>query len=447
MSGAIFEALGRARRPRAPAQRGGRRTGRRRVVALSYGFWQSQWGRDPAIVGRAITLGGVPYTVVGVLVPGVPASGHPGRRLRAHRGGLSAGGAIPRRSHAPRRSAARARNLPAAARADLDAAMKHLAAAHPDEDKYLRPDFVPLLDGIVGDSRRPALDPRGRRRHGPADRLREPGEPASRPGLGTPRRAGRPHGAWRDPGTSRAADPDREPRALALAGGACGILLAAWGTQLLLAAMPDAPPAARACRHRRRHRPLRRGGLASDGNRVRDPSGLEGLGRGFAPGLAGPRGQGGISTGRLRDAFVVAEIALAMVLLVAAGLLLHGSGVCTPSDRVSRRTAWSPRGSICPSRATRRSRRRRGSASRSSRELERRSGRRGRDDQRGPADRTCAAPQLRDRGPASDRRRRRARALFAQHHGRLLRRDGDPAEGGARLSPGGSARGRRWSAS
>jgi putative ABC transport system permease protein len=44
---------------------------------------------------------------------------------------------------------------------------------------------------------------------------------------------------------------------------------------------------------------------------------------GFAPALAGPRGQGGLASGRLRDAFVVAEIAVAMVLLVAAGLLLH----------------------------------------------------------------------------------------------------------------------------
>ena len=31
--------------------------------------------------------------------------------------------------------------------------MKRLADGHPDEDMHLRPDFVPLLDGIVGESR------------------------------------------------------------------------------------------------------------------------------------------------------------------------------------------------------------------------------------------------------------------------------------------------------
>jgi putative ABC transport system permease protein len=111
---------------------------------------------------------------------------------------------------------------------------------------------------------------------------------------------------------------------LAFAGGACGILLAAWGTQLLLAAMPNALP--------------RLENVGIDGRMVlftAAASLLTGIAfgilpawkassSGFAPALAGPRGQGGVSSGRLRDAFVVAEIAVAMVLLVAAGLLLHG---------------------------------------------------------------------------------------------------------------------------
>jgi hypothetical protein len=43
------------------------RKGGRAVVLLSHPFWQRQFGGDRAIVGKAITLSGVPTTVVGVL--------------------------------------------------------------------------------------------------------------------------------------------------------------------------------------------------------------------------------------------------------------------------------------------------------------------------------------------------------------------------------------------
>ena len=37
------------------------------VVVLSHGFWQRQFGADPSIVGRTIPLSGVTYTVIGVM--------------------------------------------------------------------------------------------------------------------------------------------------------------------------------------------------------------------------------------------------------------------------------------------------------------------------------------------------------------------------------------------
>ena len=39
------------------------------TVVLTYGFWQREFAGDPNIVGRAITLGGNPHTVVGILSP------------------------------------------------------------------------------------------------------------------------------------------------------------------------------------------------------------------------------------------------------------------------------------------------------------------------------------------------------------------------------------------
>ena len=41
-----------------------------RVTMLSYGYWTGQFGRNPAILGKTITLGGQPYTIVGVTPPG-----------------------------------------------------------------------------------------------------------------------------------------------------------------------------------------------------------------------------------------------------------------------------------------------------------------------------------------------------------------------------------------
>jgi predicted permease len=46
--------------------------GRNHVALISEQFWQSHYGRDPAILGRTITINGAPYTIIGVLARGLP---------------------------------------------------------------------------------------------------------------------------------------------------------------------------------------------------------------------------------------------------------------------------------------------------------------------------------------------------------------------------------------
>jgi putative ABC transport system permease protein len=47
------------------------------VAILSYGFWQTQMGGDREIIGRTIALDGEPFTVIGVMQPGLESSVDP----------------------------------------------------------------------------------------------------------------------------------------------------------------------------------------------------------------------------------------------------------------------------------------------------------------------------------------------------------------------------------
>ena len=241
VAGEMFEALGARAALGRPLTKSDDVPGGERVVALSYGFWQSQFAGDRGILGTAITLGGVPYTVAGVLTPEF--------RLPD----IAAGVYTPIEVAYPMAAQARGAHMlravvrlapgvsPAAARGDLDAAMKRLAVEHPDEDKYLRPDFVPLLDGIVGESKRPLWILAGAvglvlliacanlANLLLARASSRSAELAVRTALGASR--GRLMGQILT-----------ESLLLAVIGGACGVLLASWGTQLLLAAMPDVLP-------------------------------------------------------------------------------------------------------------------------------------------------------------------------------------------------------------
>jgi len=47
------------------------------VVVLSHGFWQRQFGGDPRAIGRSVRFGRRPYTIVGVMPPGFTYPGRP----------------------------------------------------------------------------------------------------------------------------------------------------------------------------------------------------------------------------------------------------------------------------------------------------------------------------------------------------------------------------------
>jgi putative ABC transport system permease protein len=124
---------------------------------------------------------------------------------------------------------------------------------------------------------------------------------------------------------------------LALAGGGVGLVLALWGVDLLVAAIPAAQLA---------QMPYLRG-LSLDADVLLFAFGLSlltGVLFGLTPALAstradlqeslkeGGRSSGSRATGRLRDLLVVSEVALALVLLVGAGLLLKSLAVMLKVD-------------------------------------------------------------------------------------------------------------------
>ncbi|HEY6555162.1 MAG TPA: ABC transporter permease, partial [Vicinamibacteria bacterium] len=70
VSGNLFSVLGRGPALGRVFEAGDDRAGRDRIVVLSHALWQGRFGGDPATVGRTITVEGVERQVVGVMPPG-----------------------------------------------------------------------------------------------------------------------------------------------------------------------------------------------------------------------------------------------------------------------------------------------------------------------------------------------------------------------------------------
>ena len=306
--------------------------GRDNSVIFSYGFWQSHYGGDRNILGRKIAMNGEPATVVGILRPDFHFPGWKADlyvplaldRAEARKGG--------------RWLSTIARLKPgvslAQAQQDMAAVARQLAAERPEMDKGWSAAVVPLLEDVTDNIRLPLLVLLAAvglvlliacanvanlllmRANG---RLREF---ALRAALGA--------------GQRRILQQLlSESLLLALAGLAGGLAIGYWGLQGLLALLPESVTLPRM------------ESIHLDSGVFLFALGISlatAILFGLAPAIQVSRPQlqsalqqgsqrTGVGGSRIfRRAFVVAEIALALVLLVGAGLLMRSFARLTSVD-------------------------------------------------------------------------------------------------------------------
>jgi predicted permease len=296
------------------------------VVVISAGLWQRKFGSAPDIVGKRITMNGDGYTVIGV----VPVS----FQLESTNFGIK-DVFVPigenkdplfhdRDVHEGMRALGRLKPgvTLAAAQAEMDQIANNLALAYPDADKGAGISLVPLKKDIVGDVQPflwvllgavgfvlliACVNVANLQLARATARSREF---AIRAALGASQ--------------SRVIRQLlTESVVLGLAGGTLGLLLAAWGTQAALKVLPETLPRAQ--------------DVGVDGRVLiftLVASVVAGVLFGLAPALKIARpnlqetlkesGRGASGTRhRAQGVFVVVEMAMALVLLIGAGLMIR----------------------------------------------------------------------------------------------------------------------------
>ena len=300
--------------------------GRAPSALISAAFWQRKFSSSPDVLGKAITLDGKDYAIVGVIpasfnlaMPGfrpsdlyVPIVHWSNPWLLKRSAGLGIHGIGRLKPGIPIEQA----------RADMDRVTRNLTAAYPDDDKGIGATLVPLKEQMTGRVQPflfallaavgfvlmiACVNVANLMLARSTTRSREF---AVRAALG----AGRGR-IVRQLLT--------ESVLLAGAGGGLGLLLAAWGTQIALGLLPTALPRAEEVR-------LDNHVLVF----TMIISLLAGILFGLAPAMRtarhdlnaklkeGGRGASG-QRHRTQSFFVVAEMALALVLLVGAGLMIR----------------------------------------------------------------------------------------------------------------------------
>ena len=307
---------------------------RERTVVLGYGLWQSRFGADPSVLGRGLELSGNSYTIIGV-APAWFRFPSAEFQLWTAMGSIETSAAAQVKNRALRIFRVVGRLNPgvtiAQAQGEMDTLGEQLAKTYPTTNANARITVEPLYEQLVGEAR-PALmillatvglllliacaNIANLMLARTTSREREM---AIRSALGAGRRR-----ILRQLAT--------ESLVLAAAGGGIGLLVAMWGVDGLPAALEARVP--------------RADSIEVDVTVLAFAVGatlLTGLFFGLAPAWQGStgsaslkeggRGVAGTSRGRrVRRVIVVAEIALAVVVLVGAGLLVRSFVMLTTRD-------------------------------------------------------------------------------------------------------------------